>query len=50
MQAQEIETHLAELGQELQNLNVQQPIRILLVGGAYTLTQYTIDQQRTTLM
>ena len=39
MQAQEIEAHLAELGQELQNLHVPQPIRILLVGGAFMLTQ-----------
>jgi len=35
MQAQEIVTYLAELGQELQHLGVQHPIRILLVGGAY---------------
>jgi hypothetical protein len=39
MQAQEIERYLAELGQELQNLGVQYPIRILLVGGAFMLTQ-----------
>ncbi len=39
MQAQEIEMYLAELGQELQNLGVQRPIRILLVGGAFMLTQ-----------
>ncbi len=39
MQVQEIEAHLAELGQELQNLHVQSPIRILLVGGAFMLTQ-----------
>jgi hypothetical protein len=39
MQAQDIVTYLAELGQELQHLGVQQPIRILLVGGAYMLTQ-----------
>ncbi len=39
MQAQEIEVHLAELGQELQNLGVQQPVRILLVGGVFMLTQ-----------
>ena len=39
MQAQEIVTYLAELGQELQHLGVQHPIRILLVGGAYMLTQ-----------
>jgi|SRR6266436_407691 len=40
MQAQDIVTCLAELGQELQHLGVQQPIRILLVGGAYMLTQF----------
>jgi hypothetical protein len=39
MQAQEIEGYLAELGQELQNRGVQHPIRVLLVGGAFMLTQ-----------
>jgi hypothetical protein len=39
MHAQEIENYLAELGQELQNLSIQYPIRILLVGGAFMLTQ-----------
>lgn len=39
MQEQEIESYLADLGQELQNLGVQIPIRLLLVGGAYMLTQ-----------
>jgi hypothetical protein len=39
MQAEEIETHLAELGQELQEMGLQRPIRILLVGGAFMLTQ-----------
>src|SRR5712692_9921801 len=39
MQAQEIETYLAELGQEMQKLEVQHPIRILLVGGAFMLIQ-----------
>lgn len=39
MQAQEIENHLAELGQELQAQGVQQPVRILLIGGAFMLTQ-----------
>ena len=39
MHAQEIENYLAELGQELQNLGIRQPIRILLVGGAFMLTQ-----------
>jgi hypothetical protein len=39
MHAQEIESYLVELGQELQRLGVQHPIRILLVGGAFMLTQ-----------
>jgi hypothetical protein len=39
MEAQEIEIHLAELGQELQNAGIEHPIRILLVGGAFMLTQ-----------
>jgi hypothetical protein len=39
MHAHEIERYLAELGQELQNLGVQHRIRILLVGGAFMLTQ-----------
>ena len=39
MQAQDIITYFAELGQELQNLGVQHPVRILLIGGAYMLTQ-----------
>jgi hypothetical protein len=39
MQAQDIEAYLAELGQELQYLGVRHPLRILLVGGAYMLTQ-----------
>ena len=39
MDAQAIENYLAELGQELQHLGVQRPIRILMVGGAFMLTQ-----------
>src|SRR5258708_11225069 len=39
MHVHEIERYLAELGQELQNLGVQHRIRILLVGGAFMLTQ-----------
>jgi hypothetical protein len=39
MHAQDIENYLAELGQELLNLGLQHPIRILLVGGAFMLTQ-----------
>ena len=40
MQAQDIETYLADLGQQLQYLEVQRPVRILMVGGAYMLTQF----------
>ncbi len=39
MHAQNIETYLADLGQALQNLRVQRPVRILVVGGAFMLTQ-----------
>jgi len=39
MHAQDIETYLADLGQALQDSRVQRPIRILLVGGAFMLTQ-----------
>lgn len=40
MQAQDIETNLADLGQQLQKQGVQQPMRILMVGGAFMLTQF----------
>lgn len=39
MQAQEIEVYLADLGQELQDLGVEDPIRILMIGGAFMLIQ-----------
>lgn len=39
MQAQDIETYLADLGQELQDQGVRLPVRILIVGGAFMLTQ-----------
>ncbi len=39
MHAQDIETYLAALGQALQDLRAQRPMRILLVGGAFMLTQ-----------
>lgn len=39
MQAQEIEAHLADLGQELQDLGVEHPVRILMIEGAFMLTQ-----------
>ena len=38
MEAQEIEAHLADLGHELQKLGVEEPVRILMVGGAFMLT------------
>ena len=46
MQAKEIETYLAQLGQELVNMQVQQRVRILLIGGAFMLLQ--IKNRRTT--
>jgi len=39
VQAQDIKAHLAELGQELQDLGVEHPVRILMIGGAFMLTQ-----------
>ena len=39
MHKKDIETYLAELGQELHDLGVQRHVRILLVGGAFMLTQ-----------
>lgn len=39
MQAQDIELYLADLGQELSNMGVSSPVRILMVGGAFMLTQ-----------
>jgi hypothetical protein len=39
MTEQEIEDALAALGQELQRLGVQIPVRVLVVGGAFMLTQ-----------
>lgn len=40
MTAQDIEGYLAELGQELQSAGITQPVRLLMVGGAYMLTQF----------
>ena len=37
MQAGDIERYLTELGAELQNRGLKQPVRILLMGGAYML-------------
>jgi hypothetical protein len=48
MQAQDIEVYLADLGQELARMQLQQPVRILLIGGAFMLTQ--LGSRRTTLM
>lgn len=39
LNARDIEAYLAELGQELQHAGVAQPVRLLMVGGAYMLTQ-----------
>lgn len=36
---QDIETYLADLGAALVSQGIQQPVRILMVGGAYMLTQ-----------
>ncbi len=46
MNAQDIEDYLAELGQELARLGIQAPFRILMVGGAYMLTQ--VGNRKTT--
>jgi hypothetical protein len=35
MQAQDIEKYLSQLGQELVHLGVHQPLRVLMIGGAY---------------
>ncbi|SRR6266436_2704345 len=37
MQAKDIEKYLARLGQELANLGMQEPVRVLMIGGAYML-------------
>jgi hypothetical protein len=37
MEAEDIERYLAELGTELEKRGLKQPVRILLVGGAYML-------------
>lgn len=49
MQAPDIERSLAALGQELQHLGVQKPLRLLLVGGAFMLTHIRNSAQRMTL-
>jgi len=35
MKAEDIENYLSQLGQELVNQGVQQPIHVLMIGGAY---------------
>ncbi len=39
MNKDDIDTHLAALGQELADLGVTTPIRFLMIGGGYMLTQ-----------
>ncbi len=39
MQSKDIEGHLEDLGQELYSMGVSSPVRILMVGGAFMLTQ-----------
>jgi hypothetical protein len=39
MQTQDIEHYLADLGQTLQDWQIEHPVRILMVGGAFMLTQ-----------
>lgn len=39
MDSKQIEQYLAMLGEELQKQGVKQPIRLLLIGGAFMLTQ-----------
>lgn len=37
MQPQEIEQYLAELGAELESRGISEPVRMMLIGGAYML-------------
>jgi hypothetical protein len=39
MDARDIERYLALVGEELEAMNVQEPIQLLLIGGGYMLTQ-----------
>lgn len=39
MQAKEIDNCLRQLGQELSNQGIHQPIRVLVIGGTFMLTQ-----------
>ncbi len=38
MNAKEIVRYLSLVGEELQAMNVQEPIQLLLIGGGYMLT------------
>ncbi len=46
MKAKEIENYLAQMGQELADSGITSPVHILLVGGAFMLTQMKV--RRTT--
>lgn len=39
MEAKHIEAHLAELGEELERQGIEQPVRLLVIGGAFMLLQ-----------
>lgn len=39
MQMQDIDRCLTQLGQELSNLGIYQPVRVLIIGGTFMLTQ-----------
>lgn len=39
MREQDIDRCLTQLGQELRNLGIQQPVRVLVIGGTFMLTQ-----------
>jgi hypothetical protein len=42
MKAEEIEDYLSQLGQELVNIGIEEPIHILMIGGAYMLLMRTV--------
>jgi Nucleotidyltransferase of unknown function (DUF6036) len=46
MNKTEIETYLAQLGQTLKDVGIQQPVRLLLIGGAFMLLR--VGNRRTT--
>jgi predicted nucleotidyltransferase len=45
LQAQEIEEYLAQVGQVLEEMGLRWPIRVLMVGGAFMLTQVRNREQ-----